>query len=302
MDKIKQINLLGLINMKRLLGIQGNDQGHWVGNGFPVRTLFFYQQLGKEMSPFLMLDLAGPAEFPATTERKGVGTHPHRGFETVTIVYDGEVSHKDSTGQGGTIGPGDVQWMTAGSGILHQEFHSDTFAKQGGVLQMVQLWVNLPAKHKMTAPGYQPILSQSIPEVELSNSSGSIRVIAGEHEGRKGPAKTFTPMNVFDIRLKKGEELVLPVADGWNTSVVVLRGALESAGDSGVIAKDAKMLMFSQDGQDIKIKALEDSVALLLSGEPIDEPIVGHGPFVMNTREEIDQAISDFNRGAFGSI
>lgn len=288
--------------MKRLIGVQGNDQGHWVGNGFPVRTLFFYQQLGKEMSPFLMLDLAGPAEFPATTERKGVGTHPHRGFETVTIVYDGEVSHKDSTGQGGTIGPGDVQWMTAGSGILHQEFHSDDFAKRGGVLQMVQLWVNLPAKHKMTAPAYQAILSQSIPEIELSNSSGLIRVIAGEHEGHVGPAKTFTPMNVFDIRLKKGEEFVLPVADGWNTSVVVLRGALESAGESGSVAKDAKMLMFSQDGADIKIKALEDSVALLLSGEPIDEPIVGHGPFVMNTRQEIDQAINDFNRGAFGSI
>jgi redox-sensitive bicupin YhaK (pirin superfamily) len=288
--------------MKRLIGVQGNDQGHWVGNGFPVRTLFFYQQLGKEMSPFLMLDLAGPAEFPATTERKGVGTHPHRGFETVTIVYDGEVSHKDSTGQGGTIGPGDVQWMTAGSGILHQEFHSDDFAKRGGVLQMVQLWVNLPAKHKMTAPAYQAILSQSIPEIELSNSSGLIRVIAGEHEGHVGPAKTFTPMNVFDIRLKKGEELVLPVADGWNTSVVMLRGALESAGESGSVAKDAKMLMFSQDGEDIKIKALEDSVALLLSGEPIDEPIVGHGPFVMNTRQEIDQAINDFNRGAFGSI
>lgn len=288
--------------MKRLIGVQGNDQGHWVGNGFPVRTLFFYQQLGKEMSPFLMLDLAGPAEFPATTERKGVGTHPHRGFETVTIVYDGEVSHKDSTGQGGTIGPGDVQWMTAGSGILHQEFHSDDFAKRGGVLQMVQLWVNLPAKHKMTAPAYQAILSQSIPEIELSNSSGLIRVIAGEHEGHVGPAKTFTPMNVFDIRLKKGEELVLPVADRWNTSVVVLRGALESAGESGSVAKDAKMLMFSQDGADIKIKALEDSVALLLSGEPIDEPIVGHGPFVMNTRQEIDQAINDFNRGAFGSI
>jgi redox-sensitive bicupin YhaK (pirin superfamily) len=288
--------------MKRLVGVQGNDQGHWVGDGFPVRTLFFYQQLGKEMSPFLMLDLAGPAEFPITTERRGVGTHPHRGFETVTIVYDGEVSHKDSTGQGGTIGPGDVQWMTAGSGILHQEFHSDDFAKRGGVLQMVQLWVNLPAKHKMTAPGYQPILSQSIPKIELSNSRGSIRVIAGEHEGHMGPAKTFTPMNVFDIRLKKGEELVLPVADGWNTSVVVLRGALEGGGDSGVVAKDAKMLMFSQEGEDIKIRALEDSVALLLSGEPIDEPIVGHGPFVMNTRQEIDQAISDFNRGAFGSI
>jgi quercetin 2,3-dioxygenase len=291
--------------MKRLLGIQGNDQGHWVGNGFPVRTLFFYQQLGKEMSPFLMLDLAGPAEFPPTTERKGVGTHPHRGFETVTIVYEGEVSHKDSTGQGGTIGPGDVQWMTAGAGILHQEFHSDAFAKQGGVLQMVQLWVNLPAKHKMTAPGYQPILSQSIPEIELSNSSGSIKVIAGEYEGRVGPAKTFTPMNVFDIRLKKGEELVLPAPDGWNTSVVVLRGALESganSADRGVIAKDAKMLMFSQEGAGIKVKALEDTVALLLSGEPIAEPIVGHGPFVMNTREEIEQAIDDFNRGAFGSI
>jgi redox-sensitive bicupin YhaK (pirin superfamily) len=288
--------------MKRLLGVQGNDQGHWVGDGFPVRTLFFYQQLGKEMSPFLMLDLAGPAEFPITTERRGVGTHPHRGFETVTIVYDGEVSHKDSTGQGGTIGPGDVQWMTAGSGILHQEFHSDDFAKRGGVLQMVQLWVNLPARHKMTSPAYQAILSQSIPQIELSNSRGSIRVIAGEHEGHMGPAKTFTPMNVFDIRLKKGEELVLPVADGWNTSVVVLRGALEGGGDSGVVAKDAKMLMFSQEGEDIKIRALEDSVALLLSGEPIDEPIVGHGPFVMNTRQEIDQAISDFNRGAFGSI
>jgi quercetin 2,3-dioxygenase len=291
--------------MKRLLGIQGNDQGHWVGNGFPVRTLFFYQQLGKEMSPFLMLDLAGPAEFPPTTERKGVGTHPHRGFETVTIVYEGEVSHKDSTGQGGTIGPGDVQWMTAGAGILHQEFHSDAFAKQGGVLQMVQLWVNLPAKHKMTAPGYQPILSESIPEIELSNSSGSIRVIAGQYEGRVGPAKTFTPMSVFDIRLKKGEELVLPAPDGWNTSVVVLRGALESganSADRGVIAKDAKMLMFSQEGAGIKVKALEDTVALLLSGEPIAEPIVGHGPFVMNTREEIEQAIDDFNRGAFGSI
>lgn len=288
--------------MKRLLGIQGNDQGHWVGDGFPVRTLFFYQQLGKEMSPFLMLDLAGPTEFPATTERKGVGTHPHRGFETVTIVYEGEVSHKDSTGQGGTIGPGEVQWMTAGSGILHQEFHSDDFAKRGGAFQMVQLWVNLPAKHKMTAPAYQAILSPSIPEIELANSSGSIRVIAGEYEGRVGPAKTFTPMNVFDIRLKKDEELVLPAFDGWNTSVVVLRGALESAGERGAVAQDAKMLVFSQDSQDIKIKALEDSVALLLSGEPIDEPIVGYGPFVMNTREQINQAISDFNQGAFGSI
>jgi redox-sensitive bicupin YhaK (pirin superfamily) len=302
LDKINQIKELGSINMKRLVGIQGNDEGHWVGNGFPVRTLFFYQQLGKEMSPFLMLDFIGPAEFAATTERKGVGTHPHRGFETVTIVYEGGVSHKDSTGQGGTIGPGEVQWMTAGSGILHQEFHSEDFARRGGILQMVQLWVNLPAKHKMTAPAYQGILNQSIPEIELSNSRGLIRVIAGEYEGQVGPAKTFTPMNVFDIRLKKGEELLLSATSGWNTSVVVLRGSLVSAVDPGVIAGDAKMLMFSQDGEEIKIKALEDSVALLLSGEPIDEPIVGHGPFVMNTREQINQAINDFNQGAFGSI
>jgi redox-sensitive bicupin YhaK (pirin superfamily) len=279
--------------------LQGNDRGHWVGDGFPVRTLFFYQDLGKQMSPFLMLDYAGPAEFPPTTERKGVGSHPHRGFETVTIVYEGEVAHKDSTGQGGTIGPGDVQWMTAGSGILHEEFHSEDFAKKGGTLNMVQLWVNLPAKLKMTKPGYQAILDKQIPTIDLKGGTGQARIIAGEFDGHTGPANTFTPLNVIDLKLKKGSTTI-PVPEGWNTSLVVLRGAVEAG--EGVLAKDAQMLMFSNQGQDIQVNVLEDSIALLLSGEPINEPIVGYGPFVMNTKEEIAQAMQDFNSGGFGKI
>ena len=285
--------------MKKVIGIQGNDRGHWVGDGFPVRTLFFYQDLGKQMSPFLMLDYAGPADFPPTTDRKGVGSHPHRGFETVTIVYEGEVAHKDSTGQGGTIGPGDVQWMTAGSGILHEEFHSEDFAQSGGTLEMVQLWVNLPAKLKMTKPAYQAILNKQIPTIELKNDAGQARIIAGEFDGHEGPAHTFTPMNVIDLKLKKGSTSI-PVSEGWNTSLVVLKGAVEAG--EGAIAKDAQMLMFSNQGQDIEVNVLEDSIALLLSGEPIDEPIVGYGPFVMNTKEEIAQAMQDFNSGSFGSI
>jgi len=285
--------------MKKVIGIQGNDQGHWVGDGFPVRTLFFYQDLGKQMSPFLMLDYAGPAEFPPTTERKGVGSHPHRGFETVTIVYKGEVAHKDSTGQGGVIGPGDVQWMTAGSGILHEEFHAEGFAKNGGTLDMVQLWVNLPANLKMTKPAYQAILDQQIPNIELKHGAGFARIIAGDFDGHMGPAHTFTPMNVIDLKLRKGKAIIA-THEGWNTSLVVLKGAVE-AGD-GVVAKDAQMLMFSSQGQDIQLNTLEDSIALLLSGEPIDEPIVGYGPFVMNTKEEITQAMQDFNSGSFGKI
>lgn len=285
--------------MKKVIGIQGNDQGYWVGDGFPVRTLFFYQDLGRQMSPFLMLDYAGPAEFPPTTERKGVGSHPHRGFETVTIVYKGEVAHKDSTGQGGVIGPGDVQWMTAGSGILHEEFHAEGFAKNGGTLDMVQLWVNLPANLKMTKPGYQAILDQQIPAIELKHGAGVARIIAGDFDGHKGPAHTFTPMNLIDLKLQKGK-VDIAIPEGWNTSLVVLRGAVE-AGD-GLVAKDAQMLMFSSQGQDIQLNTLEDSIALLLSGEPIEEPIVGYGPFVMNTKEEIAQAMQDFNSGSFGKI
>ena len=286
--------------MKKLMSVQGNDRGHWVGDGFPVRTLFFYQDLGKEMSPFLMLDFAGPKQFPATTERKGVGSHPHRGFETVTFVYEGEVEHKDSTGQGGVIGPGEVQWMTAGAGILHEEFHSTAFARAGGVLQMIQLWVNLPAQDKMTSPGYQPILRQEIPELALADGAGTARVIAGSFGGETGPARTFTPMQVIDLKLKKGAALVIPVPAGWSAGLVVLHGAVQA--QDGAVATDAQMLMYEHAGQDIAVQVLEDSVALLLCGEPIDEPISGHGPFVMNTKAEISQAIEDFNSGRFGRI
>ena len=286
--------------MKKLMSVQGNDRGHWVGDGFPVRTLFFYQDLGKEMSPFLMLDFAGPKQFPATAERKGVGSHPHRGFETVTFVYEGEVEHKDSTGQGGVIGPGEVQWMTAGAGILHEEFHSAAFARAGGVLQMIQLWVNLPAKDKMTTPGYQPILRQQIPEFALADGSGTARVIAGSFGGETGPARTFTPMQVVDLKLKKGAALTIPVPAGWSAGLVVLHGAVQA--QDGAVATDAQMLMYEHAGQDIAVQVLEDTVALLLCGEPIEEPIFGHGPFVMNTKTEIIQAIEDFNGGRFGRI
>ena len=286
--------------MKKLMSVQGNDRGHWVGEGFPVRTLFFYQDLGKEMSPFLMLDFAGPMQFPATTERKGVGSHPHRGFETVTFVYEGEVEHKDSTGQGGVIGPGEVQWMTAGAGILHEEFHSTAFARAGGVLQMIQLWVNLPAQDKMTSPGYQPILRQQIPELALADGSGTARVIAGSFGGETGPARTFTPMQVVDLKLKKGAALAIPVPAGWSAGLVVLHGAVQA--QDGAVATDAQMLMYEHAGQDIAVHVVEDTVALLLCGEPIEEPICGHGPFVMNTKAEIVQAIEDFNGGRFGRI
>jgi redox-sensitive bicupin YhaK (pirin superfamily) len=189
--------------------------------------------------------------------------------------------------------------MTAGSGILHEEFHSERFAKEGGNFHMLQLWVNLPAKDKMTEPAYQAILNQQIPSVELPQSSGSARVIAGSYEGYQGPAKTFTPMHVIDLKIKQGATVTIPAPEGWNTSLVILKGAVSA---NGSVAKEAQMLMFSKDGEDIQITAEEESVAMLLSGEPIDEPIVGYGPFVMNTKEEISQAIDDFNRGAFGSI
>ena len=218
----------------------------------------------------------------------------------MTFVYEGEVEHKDSTGQGGVIGPGEVQWMTAGAGILHEEFHSAAFARVGGMMQMIQLWVNLPAKDKMTSPGYQPILRQQIPELALANGFGTARVIAGSFGGQTGPARTFTPMQVVDLKLKKGAALTIPVPAGWSTGLVVLHGAVQA--QDGAVATDAQMLMYEHAGQDISVQVLEDSVALLLCGEPIDEPIFGHGPFVMNTKAEISQAIEDFNSGRFGRI
>jgi redox-sensitive bicupin YhaK (pirin superfamily) len=286
--------------MKRILGLYSAPRPHWVGDGFPARSLFSYESHGKQLSPFLLLDYAGPAEFKPAERPRGVGEHPHRGFETVTIVYKGEVAHRDSTGKGGVIGPGDVQWMTGGAGILHQEFHSEAFTRSGGMLEMVQLWVNLPAKDKTTAPGYQAILERDSPAVDLPHGAGTVRVIAGEYEGHAGPARTFTPMHVWDLRLKQGglSELTLP--EGWTAALVVLRGTVLVNGST--VAREAQMVLLDRNGSAVSIEANNDAVLLLLAGEPIDEPIVGHGPFVMNSEGEIAQAIADFNNGRFGQI
>jgi len=286
--------------MKTVRGIHNKPDMHWVGDGFPVRSLFDYQGLGKQLSPFLLLDHAGPAEFAPATKPRGVGQHPHRGFETVSIVYEGEVAHRDSTGQGGVIGPGDVQWMTAGSGILHEEFHSPAFTQKGGQLHMVQLWVNLPAKDKMAAPGYQAILNAEIPKVEIDNGAATARVIAGEFMGARGAAHTFTPMQVVDLTLKATHSVTLPAHVGWNTALVILNGKAQI--NLVHPAHEAQLVVFSQEGDALVIEAKEEVKALLLSGQPLNEPIVGHGPFVMNTMEEIKQAFVDFQSGGFGRM
>lgn len=273
---------------------------HWVGNGFPVRTLFSYPNLGSVLSPFLLLDYAGPREFPPTEERLGVGEHPHRGFETVTIVYEGEVEHRDSSGGGGRIGPGDVQRMTAASGIVHEEFHGREFAKRGGRFEMVQLWVNLPAKDKMSPPAYQPIVNDQIPVVSLADNHGTVRVIAGEFLGARGPAKTFTPMNVWDLRLASAHRIEFSIPDGSTTALVVLKGEIQVSGAEAIGA--AAVGLFDRAGETVCVEGAHDVTALLLSGAAIDEPIAGYGPFVMNTREEITQAIADYQQGKMGHL
>jgi len=286
--------------MKRVLGVYSPPHQHWVGDGFPVRSIFSYESHGQQLSPFLLLDFAGPTRFPPAARPRGVGQHPHRGFETVTIVYEGEVAHRDSTGQGGVIGPGDVQWMTAAGGILHEEFHSEAFTRNGGTLLMAQLWVNLPARDKMSASGYQAILARDIPEVSLPDDAGTVRIIAGTHAGNQGPAWTFSPMNVWDLRLNGGHVSELALPDGWTAALIVLRGVVRVNGGEGV--REAQMVVLDRVGESLSVAAEGDAVVLLLSGEPIDEPIVGYGPFVMNNEAEIAQAISDFNGGHFGEI
>ena len=286
--------------MKTILGVVDAPRSHWVGDGFPVRSLFSFDTLDGKLSPFLMLDYAGPAQFAPTTQRRGVGQHPHRGFETVTIVYDGEVEHRDSTGNGGVIGPGDVQWMTAASGILHEEFHSPQFSQKGGAFEMVQLWVNLPAKDKMAPPGYQGILNKDIPVVSLADDAGTLRVIAGDFDGAQGPARTFTPINVWDVRLRQNGNVTLPIPAGHVAAVVVLHGTVMVNGSE--VARDAQAVLLDHDGTTVQLEANGDATLLVLSGAPLGEPVVAHGPFVMNTREEIVTAMQDFNSGRFGAI
>jgi len=286
--------------MKKILGVHSAPRPHWVGDGFPVRSLFSYDSLGKHLSPFLLLDYAAPARFEPASHKRGVGVHPHRGFETVTIVYQGEVDHRDSTGAGGHIGPGDVQWMTAASGILHEEFHSEAFTRNGGTLEMVQLWVNLPAKDKMADAGYQTLRDAQIPSVPLEDGAGRLRVIAGEYAGRSGPARTFTPIDVWDLRLNQGGSTRFALPEGHTAALVVLHGTVLVNGET--VAREAQLVQFDRDGSDIAIEANTDATLLVLAGEPIDEPIVGYGPFVMNSDAQIRQAIADFNDGRFGTM
>jgi len=280
--------------MKKLIDILRSNGGHWVGDGFPVRSLFSYQRNPEAISPFLLFDYAGPHQFDPSPRPRGVGQHPHRGFETVTIVYDGEVSHKDSTGSGGTIGPGEVQWMTAGGGIVHEEFHSTGFTRTGGPFRMVQLWVNLPASDKMAKPGYQAITSADIPTVGLEG--GKARIIAGELDGVRGPAHTFTPVNLWDVRLDADAEVSLPLPAGHNAMIAVLSGHV-TVGETGV--GEAEIARFSTEGEGVTLRADGDSMLLVMTGEPIDEPVFGYGPFVMNSEAEIRQAVDDFNSGRF---
>ena len=285
--------------MRKVLGVYSNPAPHWVGDGFPVRSLFSQATHGEHVSPFLLLDYAGPAEFAPAHTPRGVGIHPHRGFETVTIVYRGEVEHRDSTGSGGIIGPGDVQWMTAAAGILHEEFHSEAFTRKGGTLEMVQLWVNLPAKDKNATPGYQSLLNRDIPSVDLPDGAGSLRVIADTYGGHRGPARTFTPIDLWDVRLHAGRRASLSLPEGYTAAVVVLKGMVAI---NDATAGEAQLVLLDRAGGDITLEASSDASVLILGGTPIDEPVVMQGPFVMNTADEIRQAMTDFRCGRFGAI
>lgn len=286
--------------MKKLQFIHQSSGTHWVGDGFPVRSVFSYDAFGKELDPFLLLDYAAPHEFKPTGDRRGVGAHPHRGFETVTLAFQGEVEHRDSSGGGGRIGPGDVQWMTAANGLLHEEYHSEDFARRGGLFEMAQLWVNLPARDKSAPPGYQTLLKEEIPVVDLPDHAGTVRVIAGGFDGHRGPAKTFTPINLWEIRLSAGKFVQLLVEDGHTTALLVLQGGIVIDGDRR--ADEGALAVFEREGRDLVFQATEDSRLLLMSGEPLDEPIVGQGPFVMNSQAEILQAFRDFQAGKMGGI
>jgi redox-sensitive bicupin YhaK (pirin superfamily) len=283
---------------KKVLMSGTNEAKHWVGDGFHVHNLLRpAPNLDPHISPFLLMDYAAPKHFETSTKPRGVGEHPHRGFETVTFAYQGEVEHKDSHGGGGTIKPGDVQWMTAGSGLVHEEFHSKNFTQNGGTFEMVQLWVNLPKKDKMTAPRYQSLENKDIVNINLSDTS-ELRVIAGSYNDKKGPAKTFTNINVYDLASSE-DNIKLPLSDGTNTLLLIMRG---SATIDDKEYPEKTIVIFNQRGDHINFKTSKDFKALILNGDPINEPVVAHGPFVMNSKEEIIQAMTDYQNGKMGTI
>mgnify|MGYP006322677099 CR=1 FL=1 len=275
---------------------------HFVGDGFRVHNFIpSYPNMDmKRMDPFIMLDYNSKYIFPASKYPKGVGVHPHRGFETVTIAYKGKIEHADSSGGGGIIAEGDVQWMTAASGVLHKEFHESEWSKTGGEFQMVQLWVNLPAKDKMSAPKYQALSNDQITKVELPDNAGFVEVIAGEYEGQKGSASTFSPMNIYNLKLNQGAEINLNLDANFNTALLVIEGQIKI--NEAEVVKTDHLALMANDGDNFKIEATENAIVLILSGQPLNEPIASHGPFVMNTRDELNQAFLDYNNGKFGRL
>ncbi len=288
------------MNTKNIEAVIAPREPHFVGDGFRVHNFIpsGYHLDMRRMDPFIMLDYNSKFHFPATDKPKGVGVHPHRGFETVTIAYEGSVSHHDSSGGGGTIHQGDVQWMTAASGVLHKEYHAEEFYKQGGIFQMVQLWVNLPAKDKMSAPKYQAIEHKDIPTVEVEN--GFIEIIAGEYNQTKGVASTFSPVNMLNAKLNEGGKANFSFPANYNTVLLVIDGEVK-VNNEEIVPTD-HLLLFTNEGEDFSIEATENSVVLILSGEPLNEPIASYGPFVMNTQEQIREAFEDFNNGKFGTL
>lgn len=286
-------------NIKKVSAILKAPAPHMVGDGFRVHN-FFPSGYKLKMSPFFLLDYNAKIEFSARNEPRGVGVHPHRGFETVTIAYHGAVAHHDSAGNSGVIHPGDVQWMTAAGGILHKEYHEEAYSKKGGPFQMVQLWVNLPAKYKMTNPKYQDIKQADMAKFELSDGGGIIEVIAGAYHEIEGSASTFSPLHLYNARLNQGGKATFSFPADYNTGFVVVKGSILVNGDTSA-ARD-QFVHFENEGSEISIEAQEDTVILVLSGAPIDEPIAQYGPFLMNTAEEIQQAISDYNQGKFGYL
>jgi redox-sensitive bicupin YhaK (pirin superfamily) len=270
-----------------------------VGDGFKVHT-FFPGRLGMaRMSPFFLLDYGPKTRIPPSETPRGVGAHPHRGFETVTVAFRGRVAHHDSAGNSGVIGEGDVQWMTAGSGVLHKEYHEKEFARTGGFMQMAQLWVNLPARHKMTPPRYQEIKHADMGTFDLPDGKGRVEVIAGEYRGARGPAQTFTPVQLYKARLAEGAVLDLDFPAAHNTALLVAEGEVET---NGRPVPENHFALFANEGEAVSVRAAADSQVLILSGEPLDEPIAAYGPFVMNTQEEIFQAVEDFQSGKFGRL
>ena len=288
--------------LKPIADVLTQPRHHWVGDGFDVNMAFSPSSYDpQQLSPFILMDHGAARHFPPASKPRGVGPHPHRGFETVTFAYQGEIDHRDSHGGGGRIGPGDVQWMTAGSGVVHEEFHSQAFTEAGGTLEMVQLWVNLPARLKMTTPRYQALLGTKFPRLEFGSGSG--RLIAGELQGQRGTADSHTPMTIFDIDLPAGGEASFELPLGHTILVFMLEGRLQAQGSREL--RGAQLMVMKRDAPGAVSLAAshgERGRALVLSGEPLNEPVVAHGPFVMNTREEIAKAVEDYQRGRMGTL